>query len=300
MATATPREDKTALGLAAMALAVLFFTMIDTSAKWLLLAGLPALQIVFARYAGHFLMSLIMFVPKHGLAPFRSNSPWKQFLRSAFLLGSTILNFTALNYLPITVTTTIMFAGPIAVTLLSIPILGEVVGRQRIIAVCTGFIGVIVVMQPWGVSFHPAMLLSLAALVIAALYFIMTRMLAGVETNATSQIWSSGIPTLCIAPFAWQHWVWPSGPLEIAVFFAIGAFAAFGHTAATFAHRLTDASILAPVVYIQLFLAGAVGIVVFNTYPTIWTLVGGLIIIAAGIHIWYREQQKGLMPKPRL
>jgi drug/metabolite transporter (DMT)-like permease len=274
--------------------------MIDTSAKWLMIAGLPALQVVFARYAGHFVMSLIMFVPSHGLAPFRSNAPAKQFLRSAFLLGSTVLNFTALHYLPITVTTTIMFAGPIAITLLSIPILGEVVGRQRIIAVCTGFVGVIVVMQPWGVSFHPAMFLSLAALVVAAMYFIMTRMLAGVETNATSQVWSSGISTLCIMPFAFQHWVWPTGPLEIAVFLAIGAFAAFGHTAATFAHRLTDASILAPVVYIQLFLAGAVGIFVFDTYPTIWTLVGGLIIIAAGIHIWHRERQRGKSPKPIL
>ena len=46
-----PREDRTALGLGAMAVAVFFFTCIDSSAKWLVLAGLPALQVVFARYS---------------------------------------------------------------------------------------------------------------------------------------------------------------------------------------------------------------------------------------------------------
>ena len=79
----------------------------------------------------------------------------------------------------------------IVVTLLAIPVLGEKVGIRRVLAVCTGFLGVLVVMQPWGVAFNPAMLFSVAALVVAAMYFVMTRMLAGVESNATSQIWSS-------------------------------------------------------------------------------------------------------------
>ncbi|WP_343079054.1 DMT family transporter [Ostreiculturibacter nitratireducens] len=292
MSTVSPREEKTALGVGAMALAVLFFTCIDTSAKWLILAGLPALQVVFARYAGHFIVSLIVFLPREGLAAFRSNSPKWQLLRATFLLGSTVLNFTALRYLPITITTTIMFAGPIVVTLMSIPILGEQVGIRRIAAVCTGFLGVLVVMQPWGAEFHPAMFLSIAALTSAALYFVMTRMLAGVETNATSQLWSSGLAMVCIAPFALPGWVWPTSALDLGVLVIIGVFGAMGHTVATYAHRLADASILAPVVYVQLLFASAAGYLVFNALPTIWTVTGGLIIIGAGIYIWHRERQK--------
>ncbi|MEL6265129.1 MAG: DMT family transporter, partial [Pseudomonadota bacterium] len=158
-----PREDRTGPGLAIMALAVVCFTMIDTTAKWLILAGLPALQVVFVRYAGHFLLALAMYLPREGWSAFRSASPGKQALRSLFLAGSTMLNFTALQFLPITVTTTIMFAGPIVVTLLAIPMLGERVGIHRISAVCVGFLGVLVVMQPWGVAFEPAMFLSVAA-----------------------------------------------------------------------------------------------------------------------------------------
>lgn len=285
-----PREDRTTAALFAMVGAVFFFTLIDTSAKWLVIAGLPAIQVVFVRYAVHLLMSLGLFLPRDGIGAIRSNAPKRQALRSVFLFCSTAMNFTALKYLPITITTTIMFAGPIVVTLLAIPILGERVGMHRIIAVCIGFLGVILVMQPWGVGFHPAMLLNVGALCLAALYFVMTRLLAGIESNATSQIWASGLATLFLVPFAVSNWVWPTAAVDWIFFLLIGVFGGSGHILATAAHRMADASILAPVVYIQILLASLAGIVFFGTWPTIWTLGGGLIIIAAGIYIWHRER----------
>jgi len=135
-----PREKRTAAGVLVMALAVLFFTCIDTSAKWLTIAGFPVSQIVFARYAGHLIYALALYLPQEGISIFKSNSPGKQFLRSSFLLSATALNFQALKYLPITLTTTIMFAGPIVITLLAIPLLSEKVGIRRVLAVCTGFL----------------------------------------------------------------------------------------------------------------------------------------------------------------
>ena len=293
-----PKEDRTALGLGVMVLTVCFFTMIDTSAKWLVTAGLPALQVVFARYAIHFLLALVVFLPQEGPGAFRSARPGIQFMRSVFLFGSTILNFTALKYLPITVTTTIMFAGPIVVTLLAIPILGEPVGRHRLVAVCVGFLGVIVVMQPWGVDFHPAMLLNIGALTLASLYFILTRMLAGVERNATSQLWSAGLASLCLLPFALSGWIWPQAGADWTFFLLIGIFGGVGHILAVAAHRMADASILAPVVYIQIVLAGVAGIVFFDAWPTVWTLGGGAIIIGAGIYIWHRERQLARVVTP--
>ena len=273
-----------------MSLEVVFFNCIDTSAKRLTIAGLPVIQIVFIRYFGHLVYALAIYVPQEGWDAFRSNAPFRQILRSVFLFGSTVLNFTALKYLPITVTTTIAFAGPIVVTVLAIPILGEKVGLRRFIAVCTGFLGVLVVVQPWGTEFHPAMFFSLGALFSAALYFIMTRMLAGIETNAVQQVWSTLLASVVLFPFALPVWVWPETSLQWTVAAAIGAFGAGGHIVATIAHRWADASILAPLIYTQIFLAAVAGILVFDTWPTIWTLGGGLIIIAAGLYIWQRER----------
>lgn len=276
-----------------MLAAVFFFVWIDTSAKWLSLAGLPVLQIVFVRYFGHFFYAVLAYARSEGREMFVSRAPGKQFLRSSFLFGSTICNFFALKHLPITVTTTFFFAVPIVVTLFAIPLLGEKVGIRRFLAVCMGFVGVLIVMQPWGTGFHPAMLFSLCALTIAALYFVMTRMLAGVETNATQQVWSSGLASIVLAPFAYWVWVWPDTWHVWLVMALIGGIGATGHGLATTAHRWAEASILAPVVYAQLFFAAFIGIVVFGTWPTIWTLAGGSVIIASGLYIWQRERRLG-------
>ncbi|HSG03373.1 MAG TPA: DMT family transporter [Marinobacterium sp.] len=293
-----PLEDRVSVGVVMMLFAVILFTGIDTSAKWLSMAGLPVLEIVFLRYFVHFLLSLFIYVPQDGLSVFRSNAPSKQMLRSIFLFLSTLFNFAALKYLPITVTTTIAFAGPIVTTLLAIPILGEKVGIHRIIAVCVGFLGVVLVIQPWGAAFHPAMILSLGNLLIVSGYFIMTRMIAGIESNGTQQIWGSGIASLALGPFALYVWVWPETTQQWLIVTLMGCFGAFGHMASTKAHRLADASILAPMFYTQVFWAALVGVWIFNTWPTVWTLSGGLVIICSGIYIWHRERRKKRQPTP--
>ncbi len=111
-----------------MALAVALFTCIDASAKRLVLSGLPVLQVVFARYAGHFVVAFGVYIRSEGLGALRSNRPGLQLLRSLALLGVAACNSVALRRLPITLTTTIMFAVPVMVTLLAAPMLGEKVG----------------------------------------------------------------------------------------------------------------------------------------------------------------------------
>ncbi|MEP2534279.1 DMT family transporter [Shimia sp.] len=287
-----PREEKAAVGVALMVVAVALFICVDTSAKWLIFVGISPIQAAFARYAGSFVYGLVFFLPREGFAVFRSERPFLQGLRALALLGSTVLNFFALSHLPITVTTTIMFSMPIIITLLAIPILGEKVGLRRFAAVCVGFVGVLVVTQPWGAEWHPAMFYTLGAVSSAALYFIMTRLLAGVASNATMQVWGSGFPTIVLFPFAAASWVWPDSTLAWIVLLGIGCFAMIGHVMATVAHRYAEAALLSPVVYCQILFAAIAGILVFDTWPTVYTLVGGGIIIGSGLYIWLRERQK--------
>lgn len=294
MVAASPREDRPTAAVLIMASAIFLFTLIDTSAKWLIMAGLPAMQVVFSRYVGAFLTALIFFIPRRGLGEFRSNRPWIQVLRALALLGSTVFNFLALRYLPITLTIAMFFAMPIVVTLLSIPILGERVGLRRFLAVLTGFIGVLVIVQPWGAQFHWAVFLSIGALFSASTYFVLTRLLAGIDNNSTSQLWTNGLATLVLAPIALQNAVWPENTLNMLVFLFIGFLGGVGHILATLAFRFAQASVLAPVTYVQVIYATAAGYLVFNTLPTIWTAIGTAIIIASGVYIWQRERVRGL------
>ena len=178
------------------------------------------------------------------------------------------------------------------ITLLAIPILGERVGIRRVLAVCAGFFGVLIVVQPWGAEFDWALFYSLTTLLIASLYFIMTRMLAGVESNSTQQIWSSGLAVAALMPFAIPIWIWPDAPLEWTILLLIGAFGFFGHSATAIAHRWADASILAPMIYSQAIWAVLAGIFIFQSWPSIWTYIGSIVIACSGLYIWRRESGK--------
>lgn len=285
------REDKPMLGLGLMCAALAMFTSIDTSAKWLILSGLPIIQVVFVRYAGHFIASAVAFLPREGMGALRSNAPRLQLLRAVLLLASTIFNFAALKYLPITITTAIYFSSPIIITILSVLFLGERIGARRVAAILVGFAGVMVVVQPWGAAFHPAMFLSLCGLLCASSYFVLTRRLAGVDSNSTSQLWAAGLATLVLAPFGVAVWMWPTTPLDWAVMCMIGVFGAAGHGIAVAAHRFANASSLAPMTYIQVIYATASGYFIFGNLPNWATALGTAIIIASGVYIWQRERE---------
>lgn len=291
-------EDRPGLGVLAMSMGVMMFTGIDTSAKWLILAGLVPLQVVFSRYLFHLVSALVWYIPREGVDALRSVNPKMQMLRSAFLVASTVFNFYGMKALPLTTIVAIYFAGPILTSLLAVPFLGEKVGLRRFAAILVGFSGVLIIVQPWGNAFQPEMLFSLAGISMASCYFIMTRKMAGREANSTAQIWASGLGTMAIAPFALAHWMWPEGALQWTVFIAIGVFGFVGHALTTHAHRLAEASMLAPVIYEQVFFATIAGYLVFHTLPTPRTAVGAAIIVASGLYIWSRERAGRARVKP--
>jgi len=285
-----PLEDRVMKGILLMMLAFLAFTGIDTSAKWLTLAGLATLQVVFVRYAVHALISLLVVLPQEGRALFHTENMKLEVLRGLFLLGSTVCNFTAVKYLSLTLTTTIFFAGPLVVCALSIPLLGEKVGPRRWAAIVVGFLGVLVATQPWGEDVHWAVIFSLGAVTMASFYMVLTRRLAGVDSAATQQFYSAWIATILIAPFALSNWTWPEGIASWAAFCLIGFFGWGGHQLLVIAHRCAPASTLAPFVYVQIVYMTASSWIIFHQPPEARHIAGAFIILLSGLYIWMRER----------
>jgi drug/metabolite transporter (DMT)-like permease len=294
-----PFEERRLFGIGLALVAYFMFTGIDSSAKWLGLAGLPALQVVFIRYAVHLGLVAVIHLPRQRMALFRTSSLKLQALRAGALLAATSCNFIAVRYLPLTVTGSIAFTMPLILCALSVPLLGEQVGWRRWSAILVGFLGVIVIVRPGTDAFHPAALLSLLAALASAFYFLITRMMAGSDTSAAQQFYIGIFATIALLPFALIDWVWPSDPAAWVAFFAIGAFGFVGHQFVAEAHRHAPASLIAPFSYTQIiFMAGASWIV-FNEPPDVWLYVGAPIVVGSGLYIWLRERKLARQTIPR-
>lgn len=277
-------------GIALMCCAVLFFTGIDTSAKYLN-HYMDTVQVVWARYLGAFLVGFIFINPLSSPGLMTTARPWLQLGRSVLLLLSTILNIFALRYLQLDETMSILFSTPLLVALFSIPILGERIGPRRWAAIILGFIGVLIITRPGLGHMHPAAFLTVIGTFCFALYNISTRILSTSDSSGTTLFYSNlfGAVVMSLAlPFVWTS---PQGWLQITVLIIMGACGAFGHYLLILAHRLAPASILAPFIYTQLVWVVISGYLVFNDLPNHWTLIGAAVVISSGLYLLYRERQ---------
>jgi drug/metabolite transporter (DMT)-like permease len=278
-------------GIALTLFAYLVFSCLDASAKWLALAGLPILQLGFMRYAIHSVLSIAMVARQRGgWSSFGSDRMGLVVLRGVLLMTSTLCNFVAIQYIPLTLTATIMFSAPIIVTALSGPILGEKVGPWRWGAIFAGFIGVLVAIRPFDVDFHWAAFVSLAGAAAFSGYQLLTRMLAGKISEDTMQLYSGMVGTLALLPFAVMIWENPTAPLDWTLLFVIGFFGWFGHGMLTRAYGYAPASALTPFSYSMLLFLGIWSFAIFDTPPTRDVLIGAAIVVSAGLMIWVRER----------
>ena len=281
------------LGIGLMLFAYLAFSCIDTSVKWLAIAGLPSLQLAFMRYLGAFAISLFM-IARGGIHPsrFASSHLGLVIFRGVLLMGSTVLNFIAVRYLPLTLTSTILFSAPIIICALSWPLLGERVGVWRWSAIVVGFAGILVAIRPFDETFHWAVFLSLASASCFAIYTIITRKLSGIVATDTMQFYGGLVGTLALLPFAFAEWQNPVGHLDWTLMFMLGLFGWLGHQLMTMALGFAPASTVTPLSYSFIIYLTLWSFFLFEHLPDRWTISGAMIIVAAGLIIWYRERRQ--------
>lgn len=278
------------VGIALMCLAVMSFALTDTTAKWLS-AHINVLIVVWARYVIHFALSLVVFNPWTVPGLMRTKRPGLQIIRSALLFATTALNFTALQFLQLDQTVSIMFSIPFFVALFAGPLLGERVGLERWLAIIVGFAGILLVVRPGAGGIHPAAILSLVAAATYALYSITTRMLARTDASKTTLFYTALVGSVVASiplPFVWET---PRDPVVIGAMVGLGAVAGAGHFVLILAHARAPAATLAPYIYTQILSMIALGWLVFGQVPSLWTLAGAAIVIASGAYLLVRDAQ---------
>lgn len=227
---AETRADRVGLGIVLILLAFLCFSAVDTTVKWLALAGLPAMQLAFMRYFVAFSLSVLRGVQHGQVFEWQDRRTMSLVLiRGALLVLATAFNFIALGYLPLSVTSSILNSAPIILTALAVPLLGERVGPFRWSAVIVGFIGVLIVIRPFGAAFHWATLLMVVNAVAMAFFAILTRMLSGRIATQTMQVYMGALGTAVLLVPAALTWTAPASAFDWALLLSVGAFAWIGH-----------------------------------------------------------------------
>lgn len=277
-------------GILLMVLSGFLFVVMDSIAKYLS-AEYPVAQIVWARYIFHLLTLPLIVGRGSWIAVVRTRRLGLQLLRSLLLLGATFFFFLAVKYIPLATATAIGFVGPLFVTALSVPLLGEKVGLRRWAAVVFGFASVLVIIRPGVEVLHWAVVLPLLVAACFAFYQITTRILSRSDGSITTLFYSATVGAVVMSlllPF--QEWRWPDAA-GWGVMALLGLAGSIGHLIMIRAFTVAPASSLAPFSYLQLVWATLLGFLMFADLPDLWTVVGAAMLAASGLYVLYRERQ---------
>jgi len=286
-----PPEHRLA-GAAWMLLGASCIAIVDGIAKYLS-PTINGVQVVWG-YVGASLIFLLAVNLARGeslLSLARSRRPWLQLARAASLVCSLSALFVSLRYLPLAVATTVSFTAPLIIVALSGPILGERVGAARWAAVAVGMLGALLVVRPGSDVFAWASLLTLLGAFFFALFNIATRMLGGFDRPLTTVLYTFVVSTTIVSLAMPAVWVTPTTPQWL--LFAVSGLLGFvAHFSMARSLTLADASAVAPLHYVRLLWAIAIGVLVFRETPDAWTLAGGALIVASGIYVVGRSPQR--------
>jgi len=274
-----------------MIVAYLLFSFLDTSAKYIVLAGIAPLFSVWMRFAMHVVMVLFLLRGWQQPQRFRAANLPMHVLRGAFLFGSTICNFLALQTLQLAEATSIYFFGPMVITALAGPLLGEWAGWRRWLAILAGFVGVLVITRPGVGVFAIGHVYALCAMLSNCFYVIMTRRMSATETSESLPLYSALAPVVLLAPTLPFTVSLPEDPWHWFILLSLGFWGALGHWFLIRAYRIATASALAPYPYLQMVWMIGFGWLIFDQLPDGWTIGGAAIIVASGLYIVHREHR---------
>ncbi|MEM9709316.1 MAG: DMT family transporter [Pseudomonadota bacterium] len=249
-------------------------------------------QIIFFSVLFGYPLATIMLMRDPTPGTLRPVHPWWSALRTAATMLTGISAFYAFSVLPLAQVYAFIFAAPLLITILSIPILGEKVGLHRWGAVIVGLCGVLIVIRPGTAALSLGHLAGLGAAVGSAFASVIVRKIGNEERSAVLMLYpmtASFVAMAAVMPLVYQPM--PMADLGLV---ALVAAMAFGATLLVIgAYRRGDAAIVAPMQYSQIIWAAAYGYLFFGEVPDAATALGAAIIIGSGLYILARETLLG-------
>ncbi|MGI9524999.1 MAG: DMT family transporter [Hyphomicrobiaceae bacterium] len=283
----TPVQGSSLKGILSMALAAMILTLHDTLTK-ILLETYPINQIVLVRQ-GFSLLILVVVV--HATVGWkgvgvvnRTAVAW----RAIAFAATTVLIVASLSVLPVAIVLALVFASPLIVAALSVPFLGETVGRHRWAAILAGFIGILIILRPFSSSFDILLVLPVAASIAAGCRDVVTRWAGRTDSPLAILFWSNAAAVtlaLFTVSFGWIS----ISATHLFLLLVVAGLNTAAHFLMIVSLRLADAALVSPLRYTALVWAVILGYLIWGYLPDNWTFFGASIVICSSIYLGLRE-----------
>jgi drug/metabolite transporter (DMT)-like permease len=276
------------LGIYARVIALVLFSTMDAIVKWLGESYGP-FQIMLFRSTLALVPLYLFYRTSGGIRLVRSRRPFLQVTRIATGFGSLLGFFYVLPRMPLVDAYAISYAAPLFMVGLAALVLDEQIGWRRWSAVALGFVGVLIMLEPWTISIHWLSLVVLGATFCYSLSTVLTRLISRYDHDAATIFWFCLFASVVSLVGALPDWKWPS-PAGWAWLSSLGLIGGIGQILATRALRLTPASVLAPFDYSSIVFAVLFGYLWFreNPSPAVW--IGLPLVMGSGLYILHRER----------
>lgn len=277
-------------GIALMILTSAIFALQDGVSRHL--AGkYDVMTVVMIRFWFFALFTVALSAAKGGgiARVARTKQPALQIFRGVLLVAEicvTVLSFVLLGLIE---THAIFAIYPLLVAALAGPLLGEYVGWRRGLAILAGLVGVLVILRPGVRVFIVEALVPFVGALMFALYALLTRKAARLDSAETSFFYTGVAGAAAITLVGPFFWTPMQGAADWAWMAALCAMGATGHFLLIKAYEVAEVSIVQPFAYFQLVFVGIIGVTLFDETPDVWTWVGAGVILAAGLYTMVRE-----------
>ena len=278
-------------GASLMMVAMAAFTINDAFMKSLA-GSVPLMQAIFLRgILTSALVGLVAWRLGRLDLRFRGRDRWLVVLRCVAEAAAAYFFLTALFNMPISSLTAILQALPLTVALAAAIFLGEPIGWRRLTAICIGFVGVLLIVQPGMEGFTIFALYGLATVACATVRDIATRRLSqATDSLAVTFLTALAVALLALLASPGEVWVRPS-LMESLILVSASLLILVAYLTIIMAMRVGEIAFVAPFRYAGLVTALIVGTLFFGERPDALTLLGASIVVATGLYTILRERR---------
>jgi len=299
-ASSHARSDNISLAISAIVMAVFALSLGDALIKYLS-ADFTLAQIFVLRSALAIPVLVAVLMIRYRDVSLRPVSVGWTTARSLMLGVMWLAYYSALPHVEFSIAAAAFYTLPLFITLFAGLFLGEKVGMQGWVAVCLGFGGVLLILNPQADDFNVYGLLPLLSAVLYAFAMILTRskckgesplvlaismnvvMLGlGVALTALVWFWPPSAQAVDTYQFLFGPWV-PMGAEQWLAMALLAAAIITGGVATAIAYQAGAPSIVATYDFAYLAFVAFWGILFFAEIPETTTIIGMVLIVTAGI-----------------